>query len=144
MQYQIRKLKVDDYYDLIALWVRSDLEHRPGGRDSREAIRSEMKREETIFLGMFDGDKMIGSILGSSDGRKGWINRLAVDPDYRGKGLAGILIEECEKYLYDLGLKVIAALIEGDNKPSESAFSKAGYTYGKGIKYYSKRFSDED
>lgn len=148
MQYQIRKLTIDDYDDLIALWVRSDLSHRPKGRDSREAMKPEMERAETIFLGMFDpaegGKKMIGSILGNSDGRKGWINRLAIDPDYRGKGLAGILIEECEKALYKLGLKVIAALIEGDNKSSESAFSKVGYSYGNDIKYYSKRFSDED
>ena len=148
MHYPIRKLTFDDYDELIALWKRSDLSHRPGGRDSRESMKQEMEREETIFLGMFnpaeDGEKMIGSILGNSDGRKGWINRLAIDPDYRGKGLAGFLIEECEKCLYDLGLKVLAALIEGDNKPSESAFSKAGYTYGEDIKYYSKRFSDED
>lgn len=144
MQYQIRKLTIDDYDDLIALWVRSDLSHRPKGRDSREAMKPEMEREETIFLGMFDGKKMIGSILGNSDGRKGWINRLAIDPLYRGKGLAGILIEECEKALYKMGLKVIAALIEGDNKTSESAFSKAGYSYGKDIKYYSKRFSTDD
>ena len=87
---------------------------------------------------------MIGSILGNSDGRKGWINRLAVDPDYRGRGLAARLIAECEKQLYSLGIKVIAALIEGDNKSSESAFSKAGYSYWDEIKYYSKRFSDDD
>jgi len=148
MHYQIRKLTIDDYDELIALWERSELSHRPKGRDSRESMGPEMERDETFFLGMFDpagdGEKMIGSILGSSDGRKGWINRLAVDPDYRGKGLAAHLIEECEKQLYALGIKVIAALIEGDNKPSESAFSKAGYVYWDDIKYYSKRFSDDD
>jgi ribosomal protein S18 acetylase RimI-like enzyme len=144
MQYDIRRLTIDDYDELIALWERSELSYRPGGRDSRVAMRPEMERAETFFLGMFDGDRMIGSILGNSDGRKGWINRLAIDPDYRGKGLAGILIDECEKRLYGLGLKVIAALIEGENKQSESAFSKAGYVYTDDIKYYSKRFSDED
>ena len=144
MQYPIRKLTIDDYDNLISLWERSELSHRPKGRDSREALEPEMERRETIFLGMFDGEKMIGSVIGNSDGRKGWINRLAVDPDYRGKGLAGILIDECEKYLYDLGLKVIAALIEGDNKSSEAAFQKAGYSYAKDIKYYSKRSSAED
>lgn len=144
MQYQIRKLTIDDYDDLIALWVRSDLSHRAKGRDSRESMKLEMNRKETVFLGMFDGEKLIGSILGNSDGRKGWINRLAIDPDYRGKSLAGILIDECEKALYKMGLKVIAALIEGDNKSSESAFLKAEYSYGKDIKYYSKRFSADD
>jgi len=144
MQYKIRKLTIDDYDGLISLWERSKLPHRPKGRDSREAMKAEMERDETFFLGMFDGEKMIGSILGSSDGRKGWINRLAIDPNYRGKGLAGILIKECEKCLYDLGLKVIAALIEGDKKSSESAFAKAGYAYAGDIKYYSKRFSPDD
>lgn len=148
MHYRIRKLTIDDYDELIALWKRSDLSYRPIGRDSREAMTPEMERHETFFLGMFDpaggGEKMIGSILGSSDGRKGWINRLAIDPDYRGKGLAALLIEECEKRLYALGIKVIAALIEGDNKSSESAFSKVGYSYWDDIKYYSKRFSDDD
>ena len=144
MRYRIRKLTIDDYDDLITLWKRSGLSHRPNGRDSREALEPEMKRAETFFLGMFDGDKMIGSVLGSSDGRKGWINRLAIDPDYRGKGLAGQLIDDCEKCLYDLGLKVIAALIEGDNKSSESAFVKSGYSYAKNIKYYSKRCSADD
>jgi len=144
MQYPIRKLTIDDYDELITLWERSGLSHRPKGRDSRESMIPEMERIETFFLGMYDGEKMIGSILGSFDGRKGWINRLAVDPDYRGKGLAAHLIEECEKQLYGLGIKVIAALIEGDNKSSESAFSKAGYGYWDEIKYYSKRFSDDD
>jgi ribosomal protein S18 acetylase RimI-like enzyme len=144
MPYDIRRLTIDDYDELIALWERSELSYRPKGRDSRVAMKPEMERAETFFLGLFDGSKMIGSVLGSSDGRKGWINRLAIDPDYRGKGLAGILIEGCEKRLYGLGLKVIAALIEGDNESSESAFSKAGYSYTDDIKYYSKRFSDED
>jgi GNAT superfamily N-acetyltransferase len=72
------------------------------------------------------------------------VNRLAVDPDYRGKGLAGVLIEECENCLHGIGLKVIAALTEGDNKPSDSAFLKAGYAYADDVKYYSKRFSVDD
>jgi GNAT superfamily N-acetyltransferase len=87
---------------------------------------------------------MIGSILGSSDGRKGWINRLAVDPDYRGRGLAARLLKECEDFLHKLGLKVLAALIEGDNKESFSAFKKSGYIYSPDVAYYSKRFTRDD
>jgi len=144
MKYNIRDLKMADYDDLLRLWQIANLPCRPDGRDSREAIAKEMQRSETCFLGMFDNDKLIGVVLGTSDGRKGWINRLAVDPEYRRQGLGKILIKECEAFLGKLGIKVFAALIEGDNRPSFAIFEKAGYKFAKDIAYYSKRSSPDD
>ncbi len=145
MQFEIRQLKISDYDELVAFWQRSSLSsYRPEGRDSREAIVKEIQRSETAFFGMFEGDKMIGSVITTTDGRRGWINRLTVDPDYRGRGLAARLLKECEDFLHELGLKVIAALIEGGNQGSFSAFKKSGYIYGPDIAYYSKRFTPDD
>lgn len=144
MTYQIRRLNINDYEELLHLWRRCELSHRPKGRDSYKEMATEFKRHETCILGMFDGDKMIGSVIGSSDGRKGWINRLAIDPEYRNQGLAGKLIEECEDFLHNLKLKVIAALIEDYNDPSFKAFKKAGYKFANNIAYCSKRTSPED
>jgi len=31
---------------------------------------------------------MIGNVIASHDGRKDWLNRIAVDPDYRRQSLA--------------------------------------------------------
>jgi ribosomal protein S18 acetylase RimI-like enzyme len=144
MDYLIRPLDSSDYNAIISLWGRSGLPFKQKGRDSRENMEREFNRSETCLLGMFDGDKMIGAIVGTSDGRKGWINRLAVDPDYRGRGLASYLIIEAEKFLYDLGIKVIAALIEEYNTPSMSAFIKEGYTCAPKILYFSKRPSVDE
>ncbi len=145
MLYPIRRLTADDYNELVAFWQRSSLSsYRPRGRDSREALTKEIQRTETAFFGMFDGDKMIGSVIATTDGRRGWINRLTVDPDYRGRGLAAGLLSECEDFLHKLGLKVIAALIEADNQGSFSAFKKSGYIYGPDIAYLSKRFTSDD
>ena len=143
MDHLIRPLDITDYEEMIRLWQICGLPFRPKGRDSYEAMTGEFKREETCFLGMFDGDKMIGTIIGSSDGRKGWINRLAIDPDYRGRKLAARLIDECEQYLYDLGLEVIACLIEDVNTPSLSAFENSGYKISDQILYCSKRPSED-
>ena len=144
MDYPIRHLNSSDYDAVISLWSRGGLKHRPKGRDSREAMGAEFGRAETCFLGMFDGDTMIGVIVGTSDGRKGWINRLAVDPEYRGHGLAAYLIKAAEDFLHGLGLRVISALIEDWNTPSLSAFEKAGYVFFDDIMYCSKRSSDDD
>lgn len=144
MDYLIRHLDATDYDHLIDLWTRCGLSYRPKGRDSREVMAAEFRRMDTGLFGMFDGDKIIGAVVGTSDGRKGWINRLAIDPDYRGKELASYLIKEAENFLHDLGTKVIAALIEDYNTPSMSAFTKAGYSCDPKIHYFSKRDSWED
>ncbi len=143
MEYPIRHLRESDYEDLIGLWQRAGLTHHPQGRDSYESMSAEFARGDTCFLGMYDGGRLIGSIIGTSDGRKGWLNRLAVDPEYRGKGLAGELIKEAENFLHGFGIKVLAALIEDENLPSISAFQKAGYIYGENILYFSKRASGD-
>ncbi len=143
MEYAIRPISSDEYDALVSLWGRCGLTYRPRGRDSFENMKKEFERMETIFLGMYDEGKMIGAIIGTSDGRKGWINRLAIDPDYRGKGLAGKLIAQCEEHLHDMGLKIIACLIEDWNTPSLSAFTKAGYSVYDGVLYLSKRESEE-
>jgi len=144
MESLIRPLDITDYEDMTRLWQICGLPFRPKGRDSYEAMAIEFKRMETCFLGLFDNDKMIGTIIGSSDGRKGWINRLVIDPEYRGRKLAGRLIKECEEYFHELGLSVIACLIEDVNTPSLSAFEKAGYKISDEILYCSKRSSDDD
>ncbi|PKK84019.1 MAG: hypothetical protein CVT49_05175 [candidate division Zixibacteria bacterium HGW-Zixibacteria-1] len=144
MDYPMRHLDVSDYDDIIALWSRAGLKYRPNGRDSREAMSPEFARADTCFLGMFDGGIMIGVIVGTSDGRKGWLNRLAIDPDFRGRGLAAQLIKAAEDFLHGLGIKVLAVLIEDWNTPSLSAFEKADYVFYDDIVYGSKRTSEED
>jgi len=143
MKYPIRNLDISDYDEMVSLWQQSGLQYRPYGRDSRESLAREFKRKETCFLGMYDGKKLIGTIIGTSDGRRGWINRLAVDPDYRGRGLAGELIAAAEEFLCSLGLKIIAALVEDWNAASMSAITKANYLMDDGVIYYSKRESKD-
>ena len=81
--------------------------------------------------------------------RKGWINRLAVDPDHRGRGHAGRLVAAAEEVLREQGMHVIAVLIESDNAASLALFQKAGYVDPRcagsdsGIHYLTKRDSDD-
>ncbi|MFH2037161.1 MAG: GNAT family N-acetyltransferase [Candidatus Zixiibacteriota bacterium] len=144
MEYLIRHLDSSDYEEIISLWSRTGLSYKRTGRDSIESMSKDFKRPDTCFFGMFDGNKMIGVVIATSDGRKGWINRLAIDPDYRGRSFAGYLIREAENFLHGLGIKVIAALIEDENTPSMSTFTKEGYICMPSILYFSKRGSDED
>ncbi|MCK4246274.1 GNAT family N-acetyltransferase, partial [Candidatus Bipolaricaulota bacterium] len=76
----IRRLVTEDYDELIALWQEAGLSYRPNGRDCRDKIAHEIAGTTSIFLVAESEERIIGAILGTHDGRKGWINRLAVVP----------------------------------------------------------------
>ncbi len=73
--------KAGDYGLLIDLWERSGLPYKPKGRDSLESIEKEVGLDSNQFLFAILNGKAVGSILVTHDGRKGWINRVAVVPE---------------------------------------------------------------
>jgi len=136
----IRALAIADYDALIALWQRAGLSFKPKGRDAREKVAKEMAANPRGFLGMFVDGRLIASVLATFDGRKGWINRLAVDPDFRGSGHGVRMIAEAENVLHDhFAAEIIAALVEPENELSKQLFAKCGYALWDGLHYFTKR-----
>lgn len=78
-----RDLVIDDYDELLSLWEKAGGIYRPNGRDSREKIAEELEKDTAIFLVAETDGSIVGTVFGTHDGRKGWINRLAISPDYR-------------------------------------------------------------
>jgi len=140
---EIRKLTINDYEEIIKLWSRARLPYKPKGRDSKEAIAVQMKANPEFFLGAFKDNRLVGMVIISCDMRKGWINRLAVDPDYRNRGIAAALIAESEKILRKHGIRIFCALIEDYNAVSRELFKECGYVEHRDIIYFSKRDSNE-
>ncbi len=139
----IRRLTIDDYDAVIALWQRAGLPTvRPTGRDSRSEFERQLQHGQ-IVIGLEDGDKLIGVVVATNDARKGWINRLAIDPDYRRRGYGEELVHAAEAALSELGLKIMAALIEDYNQASLGLFNKLGYGPHPEVHYVSKRDSSD-
>ncbi|MDI6805500.1 MAG: GNAT family N-acetyltransferase [Candidatus Bathyarchaeia archaeon] len=140
---EIRNLTINDYEEMIKLWSKAKLPFKPNGRDSKEAIAAQMKANPEFFIGAFEGNRLIGTVIVSCDMRKGWINRLAVDPEFRFRGVAKALIVESEKILRKHGIRIVCALIEDYNTASKNLFKKLGYVEHHDIIYFSKRESEE-
>ena len=109
----------------MALWRIADA--TISVTDDVEAIRAAITAESAHFLiGELDG-QIVASIIGTFDGWRGNIYRLAVHPDYRRRGYARALLEEVGKWFSQLGVRRITALVEKDH-PWAMAFWKAvGY-----------------
>jgi ribosomal protein S18 acetylase RimI-like enzyme len=139
----IRLLSINDYDSIIALWKSADLPFKPNGRDKRENMKVQMKIDPDLFIGAFEKDKLIGAIIGTDDGRKGWINRLAISHEHTRSGVATRLIVELEEALKKRGRRIICTLIEDPNEASFALFKKVGYFKHDDIHYLSKREDDD-
>jgi ribosomal protein S18 acetylase RimI-like enzyme len=141
----IRALGADQYDSVMDLWRRSGLSSlRPDGRDSREAFTRQVSQVDAhVVLGLEDDGRLVGVVVVTHDVRKGWINRLAVDPAERRKGYASQLVAAAENTLHEKGIEVIGVLIERENVDSLALFQDLGYRWHDDIYYLSKRDSME-
>ena len=141
----IQRLGLDDYDELLALWQRAGLHSlKPQGRDSRAALTQQLASGVQTILGLRVDGQLVGAVVATHDSRKGWINRLVVDPDHRQQGYAVQLVAAAEDLLREQGMRVIAVLIEGDNSTSLALFRKVGYVeIDPPIHYLSKRDSSD-
>ena len=132
-------LDTTHHAEIIDLWQRAGLHIRPDGRDSIEAFAGQMASGVQTPIGLRVGERLVAVVLATHDSRKGWINRLAVDPDYRRQGLAKRLITLCEAHFQSLGIDTWAVLIEDWNAASLALFQQAGYALADDITYASRR-----
>ncbi len=133
------ELGVTEYEEVLALWQRAGLPTRPEGRDAPAAVQRQLEMGMQRIVGLRQGTRLVAVVILTHDGRKGWINRLAVDPECRRKGLARQLVAEAERWFtQDLGLEVWAALIESENEASLALFDSIGFAHYD-IVYVSRR-----
>ena len=138
----IRDFRIEDYDRVMELWAQGGLPLKLRGRDSRDNIARQVRLANVRFLVAEEGPAgpIIGTVLATHDGRKGWINRLAVDCGPSGGGGSGPgLSGRPRGWLEAEGMDILACLIEEDNGVSMAVFEKLGYKKHPEIIYFAKR-----
>ena len=136
---RIRELTMADYDSLVQLWEESGLPYRPKGRDRRDRIAAQINEPWSVFLAAEEDGRLLGAVLGTHDGRRGWINRLVVSPAYRKRGIGAALVAEVEARLESCGIEIFTCLIETWNEDSMRFFERIGFVEHDECVYYSKR-----
>lgn len=140
----IRLLGPEHINDVHGLWKAAGLPFHPAGRDSISRMTRELELDHVFLAGAFQGEALVAVVLGTEDGRKGWINRLAVRPSFQKQGLAKALVDFCEHRFKNRGLGMVCALIEEDNNRSMALFRGEGYEERLDIHYFRKMIAGED
>lgn len=131
----IKKLTIDDYYKMYALWLSCKGMGLNDTDDSREGIRRFLDRNPDTCFGAFEADMLIGVILAGNDGRRGFIYHTAVSPEYRGNGVGTALVNAALEALGRLGITKTALVVFGKNEVGNTFWEKQGFTVRNDLVY---------
>ncbi len=109
----IRQFCTDDQEDVIRLWSNCGL-IAPQNNPERDIERKLKVNPEWFLVGQLDG-KIIATCMAGYEGHRGWINYLAVLPQYQRQGFAKQIMQEAENNLMSAGCPKINIQIRSSN-----------------------------
>jgi ribosomal protein S18 acetylase RimI-like enzyme len=122
---RIRSASLADAAALTRLWQESGLRFRAG--DVPAELAAVLARDGDLVLVAEDADGLAAAVLGTFDGRRGWVNRLATGPGHRGQGHATAILAELERRLAAKACRKVNLLIEPGNQAVSSFYRLRGY-----------------
>jgi ribosomal protein S18 acetylase RimI-like enzyme len=122
---ELRPCRPEDVPAVLALWQRAEAVPRP--TDRPDALHRRLERDRELFVLAWDGDRLVGSLMGGWDGWRGQMYRLAIDPAYRRRGIARRLVEAVEGRLRALGAERITSLVFTAEPGAATFWRSVGY-----------------
>lgn len=127
MQVIIQEMEISDHEAVRDLWRRSS-ELELADTDSREGLARFLERNPGLSFVARDGDKIVGAVLCGHDGRRGYIDQLVVQEDYRRQGIGRSLVSRCIYNLMRIGIRKWHLFVFEDNKGAIAFWSKLGWS----------------
>jgi N-acetylglutamate synthase len=114
MNYSIREMTIGDYDEVYCLWEQTEGLNLEEG-DSREGIDIYLRRNQGFCFVAYADGHIVGTVLCGHEGRRGILRHLAVKREYRGKGIARALINQCLSALAKDGIKKCNTFVLDEN-----------------------------
>jgi N-acetylglutamate synthase len=126
MDYSICPMEINHYEQAIKLW-----QLLPGmglsDADSKDYINEFLQNNPTTCFIAKKGENVIGTILGGSDSRRGYIYHLAVDASMQEKGIGKNLVDTCLDQFKKNGIKKCHILVISDNESGITFWEHIGW-----------------
>jgi len=129
-------MQISDYDAVISLWRDCEgLSLRDA--DSPGGIEKYLLRNPGLSFVALEGTRVVGSIMAGHDGKRGYIQHLAVADSQRNRGVASSLVDRCLAALKALGIEKAHVHVQQDNDSGRRYWSGRGWTRRADVVMYS-------
>ncbi|WP_223162114.1 GNAT family N-acetyltransferase [Salinicola halophyticus] len=124
----IQSMTPDDHADFAAMMLRT-----PGvvlrTADGYAATQRYLERNPglSFVARSAEGTGIVGCAMAGHDGRRGYLQHVMVDPDYRHLGLARMMVERCLAALLEAGIEKVHLDTLADNHQAHRFWQHLGW-----------------
>ena len=126
MDLVIRKYEDKDEEQVINLWKQCNL--IVPQNDPHEDIKKKMEFQPNLFFIGTVNNEVVASIMVGYEGHRGWINYMAVLPEYKNKGFGRQLVNKAIDELKKLGCLKVNLQVRECNKDVIEFYESCGFS----------------
>lgn len=126
MSVVIQEMSMKDYDEVRALWESSE-GIVIGDIDSRQDIARFLDRNPGLSFVAREAGELVGVVLCSHDGRRGYIDQLAVRETHRRQGIGRSLVSRCLFHLMRMGIRRWNLFVFEDNQEAIAFWRALGW-----------------
>jgi ribosomal protein S18 acetylase RimI-like enzyme len=123
----VREISPDDYEALVAFWAKID-GIELDSTETQERFQFFLMRNKGKSFLVIENGEIVGACLASHNGRRGFLNHLAVAQTHRRKGLARKLVDSCLQKLQTDGIRKIYVVLLKDNTEGPAFWKHMGWS----------------
>jgi ribosomal protein S18 acetylase RimI-like enzyme len=124
---EVRPYQTGDQASVVKLWS-TVFPDDPPWNNPVAVIERKLSVQGELFLVGLSNAHLAGTVVGGFDGVRGWIHKLAVFPEFQGRGIALRLLKAVEEGLQALGCAKINLQVRSSNVAVVAFYESAGYT----------------
>ncbi|HJV45583.1 MAG TPA: GNAT family N-acetyltransferase [Bacillota bacterium] len=122
---KVRSFRLGDYAAITSIWRETGLEQTE--TESLDDLAKQLAWDsELVLIAELEGT-VVGVIVGTIDGTRGYFYRLAVNPAFQGRGVGRELVLALEKRFKQKGATRVIIMVNQDNKKVIPFYSNLGY-----------------
>jgi len=138
---EVREFTSADYDAVVSLWQTS-----PGVTlrdvDARGPLTTYLGQHRGLSFVAVEGDAIVGAVLCGTDGRRGYLQHLAVASSHRRRGIGRALAERCVAALAARGIDKCHLMVVTQNVEAMAFWSRLGWKDRSDVRLMSHTASD--
>jgi ribosomal protein S18 acetylase RimI-like enzyme len=123
---RFREIVDDDVEQVVGLWRACGLT-RPWNDPYADVAEARRNPTSTVLVAHEQG-AAVATVMAGTDGHRGWLYYVAVDPAVRGRGLGRAAVAAGEAWLRTAGVRKVQLMVRSTNASVVGFYERLGYT----------------